>query len=302
MFREKSFDNAEQLSGSSHPAGGGETPRPEAEGDPMAAPPTTTQKLLAEALGTAFLVFVGAGSAAGTGVIAAGTKVPFSMAQLGMISFAFMLVIVGAVYAIGHISGGHINPAVTLALAVSGKFGWREVPGYIAAQLVGATVGAAAIFLTLGRAATVAAGGGVTSYNSASMGFGRASLIEAIGTFMLVFVIFGVIDHRAVPGWAPMAIGAVVFAIIIIVGPATGAAINPARYLGTFFMQDAFGGTVSWAQVPAYLIGEFVGGVVGALAYVGIARVRSDAALTSLAPDVQGDSDRAEQPVSGATS
>ena len=103
----------------------------------MAAPPTTPQKLLAEALGTAFLVYVGAGSAAATGVIAAGTKVAFSMAQLGMISFAFMLVIVGAVYAIGHISGGHINPAVTLALAVSGKFPWREVPGYVAAQLVG---------------------------------------------------------------------------------------------------------------------------------------------------------------------
>src|SRR5947199_239805 len=226
----------------------------------MATPPTTTQKLLAEALGTAFLVFVGAGSAAATGVIAAGTKVAFSMAQLGMISFAFMLVIVGAVYAIGHISGGHINPAVTLALAVSGKFVWREVPGYIAAQLVGATVGAAAIFLTLGRAATVAAGGGVASYNSASMGFGRASLIEAIGTFMLVFVIYGVIDHRAVPGWAPMAIGAIVFAVIIIVGPATGAAINPARYLGAVFMLQAFGGHVLWSQLPAFLIGEFVGG------------------------------------------
>ena len=123
----------------------------------MAAPPTTPQKLAAEFLGTAFLVFVGAGSAAATGVIAAGTKVPFSMAQLGMISFAFMLVIVGAVYAIGHISGGHINPAVTLSLAVSGKFPWREVPGYMIAQLAGAIAGAASIYLTLGRLATVAA-------------------------------------------------------------------------------------------------------------------------------------------------
>jgi len=165
------------------------------------------------------------------------------------------------------------------------------------AQLVGATAGAAAIFLTLGRAATVAAGGGVTKYNAASMGFGRASLIEAIGTFMLVFVIFGVIDHRAVPGWAPMAIGAIVFAIIIILGPATGAAINPARYLGAVFMQAGFGGTVSWAQVPAYLIGEFVGGVLGALAWVGIGRVRADAAMTSLAP-----ADPTPEKVSGATS
>src|SRR5262245_64647022 len=126
----------------------------------MASPPSTLQKLSAEFLGTGFLVFVGAGSAAATGVIAAGTKAPFSMALLGMISFAFMLVIVGVVYAIGHISGGHINPAVTMSLAISGKFPWREVPGYIAAQVVGAVIGALGIFVTLGRAATVAAGGG----------------------------------------------------------------------------------------------------------------------------------------------
>ena len=266
----------------------------------MAAPPSTVQKLAAEFLGTAFLVYIGAGSVAATGVLAAGTKVPFSMAQLGMISFAFMLVIVGAVYAIGHISGGHINPAVTVSLAVTGKFPWREVPGYIAAQVTGAIAGAAAIFLTLGRAAAVSAGGGVTSYNTATMGFGRATLIEAIGTFMLVFVIFGVIDHRAVPGWAPMAIGAVVFAIIIVVGPATGAAINPARYFGTVLMQNAFGGSVNWGQLPAYWIGEFAGGVVGALAYVGVARVRSDAALTSLAPDVPADSEPSTQEISPA--
>ncbi|MBV9853916.1 MAG: aquaporin family protein [Streptosporangiaceae bacterium] len=269
----------------------------------MAAPPSTPQKLLAEALGTAFLVYVGAGSAAATGVIAASTKVGFSMAQLGVISFAFMLVIVGAVYAIGHISGGHINPAVTVSLAVSGKFSWREVPGYIAAQVTGAVAGAAAIFLTLGRLAAVTAGGGVTSYNPATMGFGRATVIEAIGTFMLVFVIFGVIDHRAVPGWAPMAIGSVVFAIIIILGPATGAAINPARYLGAVFMQDAFGGKVLWSQLPAYLIGEFAGGVLGGLAYVGIGRVRADAAMTSLAPaDDTANPAASPKKFSGATS
>ena len=277
----------------------------------MAAPPTTAQKLAAEFLGTGFLVFIGAGSAAATGVIAAGTKAPFSIAELGMISFAFMLVIVGAVYAIGHISGGHINPAVTLSLAVSGKFSWREVPGYWAAQLAGAIAGAAAIYLTLGRLATIAAGGGVTAYNPATMGFGRGLLIEALGTFMLVFVIFGVIDPRAVPGWAPMAIGSVVFAIIIIVGPATGAAINPARYLGAVFMQDAFGGTVSWGQVPAYLIGDIIGGLLGGAAYVGIARVRAGAAMAGLGPDVPGDQpgnqpgnqqSLPEQRVSGATS
>jgi glycerol uptake facilitator protein len=251
----------------------------------MAAVPTTPQKLLAELVGTACLVYVGAGSAAATGVIAAGSKAPFSLADLGMISFAFMLVIVGVVYAIGHISGGHINPAVTLSLAVTGKFPWREVPGYMLAQVAGAIIGALGIFVTLGKTATLAAGGGVTSYNPATMGFGRATVVEAIGTAILVFVIFGVIDHRAVPGWAPMAIGSVVFAIIIIVGPATGAAINPARYLGAKLMFSAFGGHGTlWPQAPAYLIGELAGGVLGGLLYVAMSKLRADAALTSLAP------------------
>src|ERR1043165_2596283 len=160
MFRETSFDDAEQSSGNFHLAGGGETPRLRPRANRMAAPPTTPQKLAAEFFGTAFLVYVGAGSAAATGVIAAGTKVPFSMAELGVISFAFMLVIVGAVYAIGHISGGHINPAVTVSFAVSGKFPWRDVPGYIAAQVAGAVAGAAAIYLTLGRPGAPGGGGG----------------------------------------------------------------------------------------------------------------------------------------------
>ncbi len=240
----------------------------------MDAVPITSQKLGAELVGTAFLVYVGAGSAAATGTIAAVSGAEFSMAQLGVISFAFMFVIVGAVYALGHISGAHINPAVTVGLAATGKFPWREVPGYIGAQLVGAGLGAAAIFVTLGKDEAVAAGGGVTAYSDA-VGFGRGTLIEAIGTFMLVFVILGVIDRRAVPGWAPMAIGSIVFAVIIIVGPATGAAINPARYLGPFVWQDVLGGSVEWGQVPAYLIGQFVGGVLGAVAYMSLATTRT---------------------------
>ena len=142
----------------------------------------------------------------------------------------------------------------------------------------------------------------MTAYNPATMGFGRGLVIEAIGTFMLVFVIFGVIDHRAVPGWAPMAIGAVVFAVIIILGPATGAAINPARYLGAVFMLKAFGGKVLWSQLPAYLIGEFVGGALGGLAWVAIGRVRPDAAFTSLAPSEPGTETANSERVSGATS
>src|SRR4029077_5731820 len=126
--------------------------------------------------------------------------------------------------------------------------------------------------------------------------------IEAIAPFIRVFFIFGAIDPRAVPGWAPMAIGAVVFAVIIILGPATGAAINPARSLGAVFMLKAFGGTVLWSQLPAYLIGEFVGGALGGLAWVAIGRGRGDAAMTSPPPGTPAPNTANWEKVSGATS
>src|SRR5258707_1260505 len=94
--------------------------------------PSLTQKLAAEALGTAFLVFVGVGSVPATIIV--NGDAPFTMADLGMISFAFATVVVATVYALGHISGNHINPAVTLGLAVTGKFPWSRVPAYMAAQ------------------------------------------------------------------------------------------------------------------------------------------------------------------------
>jgi glycerol uptake facilitator protein len=224
-----------------------------------------SRKLVAECVGTGALTYVGAGSAAATGVIAKSTGVPFSMAQLGVISFAFMLVIVGVVYALGHVSGAHINPAVTVALAASRKFPWRSVPGYLGAQVAGAILGAVAIWATLGSPGSKA-GLGVTSFAD-GVGAWRGLFAEAIGTFLLVLVIFGAIDGRAPAGWAGMAIGSIVFAVIIIVGPATGAAINPARYLGPFLVQDVIGGTVKWAQLPVYWIGEFVGALLAAGLY-----------------------------------
>src|SRR6188474_183887 len=118
---------------------------------------TRPQKLAAELLGTALLVFIGVGSVPATIIV--NGDAPFTMADLGMISFAFATVVVATVYALGHISGNHINPAVTLGLAVTGKFPWSRVPAYIAAQLVGATIGAAAILAVLGpRASEVGLG------------------------------------------------------------------------------------------------------------------------------------------------
>src|SRR6266545_940183 len=107
------------------------------------------QRLGAEAIGTAFLVFIGVGSVPATLIV--NGDAPFTMADLGMISMAFGTVVIATVYALGHIGGNHINPAVTLGLAASGKFPWSQVPAYVGAQVVGAIVGAAAIIGVRGQ-------------------------------------------------------------------------------------------------------------------------------------------------------
>ena len=177
--------------------------------------PSLTQKLAAEAFGTAFLVFIGVGSVPATIIV--NGDAPFTMADLGMISFAFATVVVATIYALGHISGNHINPAVTLGLAVTGKFPWSRVPAYVAAQVVGAIVGAAAIIGVLGTKARDV-GLGVATY-SGDVSAGQAFFAEFVGTFILVFTVFGVIHRKASAGFAGLAIGLVVFAAIIPVAP-----------------------------------------------------------------------------------
>src|SRR5437899_80793 len=234
------------------------------------------QKLLAETFGTGFLVFIGVGSVPATLILdGAGKTHPFTMADLGIISFAFAMVVIAMVYALGHISGCHINPAVTVGLAATGKFPWKDVPAYVTAQAIGAIIGAAAIIGTLGHQ-SVDLGLGVASFNPDTVSYGRAIFAEFIGTFLLVFTVFGVIDRRAPAGWAGLAIGFVVFAAIIVVAPATSASINPARTFGPMLVLQVAGGAVKWSQIWAYLLGEFAGGVLAGLAYVTLARTRQD--------------------------
>jgi len=234
---------------------------------------TTVQKLAAEALGTAFLVFIGVGSVPATLIV--NGDAPFTMADLGMISLAFGTIVVATVYALGHVGGNHINPAVTLGLAVSGKFPWAQVPAYIIAQVIGAIVGAAAIIGVLGHKASDV-GLGVASYGDIS--WVQAFTAEFVGTFILVFTIFGVIHRKAAAGFAGMAIGLVVFAVIIPVAPTTGASINPARTFGPMLVQQLAGGAVKWNQLPVYVIAELLAGALAALAYGLIARTPADRA------------------------
>jgi glycerol uptake facilitator protein len=228
--------------------------------------PSTVQKLAAEVIGTAFLVFVGVGSVPATLIV--NGDAPFTMADLGMISLAFGTIVIATVYALGHISGNHINPAVTLGLAATGKFPWADVPAYIAAQTVGAIIGAGAIIGVLGQKASDV-GLGVASYSD-SVGASQAFFAEFVGTFILVFTIFGVIHRKAPAGFAGLAIGLVVFAAIIPVAPTTGASINPARTFGPMLVQQIAGGTVKWEQLPVYLIAEALAGILAALAYTAL--------------------------------
>jgi len=245
--------------------------------------PSMAQKLTSEVIGTAFLVFVGVGSVPATLIV--NGSAPFTMADLGMISLAFGTIVVAAVYALGHISGCHINPAVTLGLAATGKFPWSQVPAYMGAQVVGAIAGAAAILGVLGHKASEV-GLGVAAFHP-GVGPVQGFVAESVGTFVLVFTVFGVIHRKAVAGFAGLAIGLVVFAAIIPVAPATSAAINPARTIGPMIVQQLAGGQVIWSQLPVYVIAELAAGAAAGLLYVALSRTRADtAAATAPVPSV----------------
>ncbi len=243
--------------------------------------PTMLQRLGAEVIGTALLVFVGVGAVPATLIL--NGDAPFTMADLGMISFAFGTVVVATVYALGHISGNHINPAVTIGLAVTGQFPWARVPAYIAAQVVGAVLGAAAILAALGpRASEV--GLGVAAYGD-GVGVAQAFSAEFIGTFILVFIVAGVIHRNAAPGFAGIAIGLVVFAVIIPIAPATSAAINPARTIGPMLVQSLAGGQVRWEQLPVYVFAQVLAGAAAALLYALLVRTQADRIQADTTPD-----------------
>jgi glycerol uptake facilitator protein len=218
------------------------------------------------------LIFIGAGSV--PAMIAVNGSPNMTYADLGMISLAFGTIVAATTYCLGHVSGNHINPAVTLALAAAGKFPWRNVPGYVIAQVVGATIGAFGIVGALGSRAWKS-GLGVATFHG-GVGGGQAFVTELIGTFILVFVITGAIHRRAPSGWAGFAIGVTVFAVIIVIAPITSGAINPARLVGPMIVLQVMGGSVHWSQTPVYLAAEFLGGVLAALLYTALVRTPSD--------------------------
>ncbi|HEX9475073.1 MAG TPA: MIP/aquaporin family protein [Candidatus Dormibacteraeota bacterium] len=233
------------------------------------------QRALAELFGTAALVLVGPGSVVAT-LTLAGKAVPaVTEADLLAISFAFGFIITALVYAIGKVSGCHINPAVTFALAVTKRFPWKEVPVYWAAQYVGAIIGAFAIWGVFGHNA-VGFGMGQTKFIDQSTSYYmQAALAEALGTGLLIFAILGIVDSKSPTQLAGIVIGGAVVGIILIFGPVTGASLNPARAFGPELVQAIAGGTTFWSEyVPVYLVSGFIGAAAAAFLYDFLANPR----------------------------
>jgi len=232
--------------------------------------PTLSQKLVAEAIGTAILVFIGAGSVPLT-VLLTGSN-PFGSAELSTISFAFAFAIFAAIYAVGHISGCHINPAVTIALLATRKIDGPTAGAYIVAQVVGAFLGATLTLIILTGNDPQTLGLGAVSVNAKAgniVGF----FAEVIGTAVLVFTVFGAaVSGKAPAGFAGIAIGFIVYGVIILVGPITGAALNPARQIGPQVLEAIIGKSTDLSQLWVYIAGPIVGGLIGAFLYQFIGR------------------------------
>jgi glycerol uptake facilitator protein len=232
------------------------------------------QRAISEALGTALLVLVGPGSVVAALMLAGDSTPAIRGGDLLGISFAFGFVIAAAVYALGKVSGCHINPAVTFGLALTKRFPWREVPMYWAAQVVGGVVGAFGIWGVFGHHA-IDLGMGQTSFSPDTFTWASAILAEGIGTFILMFAILGIVDGRSPNELAGIVIGGIVVGIIMVIGPITGASLNPARAFTPELISAIGGGATHWSQlIPVYVLPGLVGSGLAAVAYDFIANPR----------------------------
>jgi aquaporin Z len=218
-----------------------------------------TQKYLAELIGTFVLVFIGCGSA-----VVAGKEVGF----LG-IALAFGIAVLVMVYAIGSVSGCHINPAITIAMLVNGKISGKDAGAYIVCQCIGAIIASVLLFAIMT---------GLPAYNIATNGLGQngygiaspggfplmsALIAEVILTFIFLMVIFGATSKAAPAGFAGIAIGLSLTMIHIVGIPITGTSVNPARSLGPALI---VGGT-ALAQLWLFIIAPIIGAVLAALVW-----------------------------------
>jgi aquaporin Z len=238
--------------------------------------PPIAKRALAECFGTFWLVFGGCGSA----VLAAGIP-QFGIGYLG-VAFAFGLTVMTMAYAIGHISGCHLNPAVSIGLVVGKRFPARDLLVYIISQVIGGVVGAAVLYV-------IASGqmgfekGGFASNGYADHSPGHYSLLaclvaEIVLTAFFLIIIMGSTDHRSPEGFAPLAIGLGLTLIHLVGIPVTNLSVNPARSTATAL----FAGGWALAQLWLFWVAPIIGGILGALAYNLIGNVPEESITNKL--------------------
>jgi glycerol uptake facilitator protein len=229
------------------------------------------RKFLAELLGTFLLVFFGAGAVIITLMIVHGTITPnnfaigISMGDWLGINVVFGLAIAIGIYAFGKVSGGHFNPAITIALWAVSKFPGRDVLPYIIAQLIGATIASLLFALCIGQVAvSLKLGATVPFY---SVGYINAIIVEAVGTFLLMTAVMAVLDNKASPVVGAFVIGLSVTASLTLISNITGGSINPARTFGPYLANTLLGGANLWYYFPIYIIGPIGGALIAAFVY-----------------------------------
>ena len=224
-------------------------------------------KYIAELIGTFWLVFGGCGSA----ILAA------AFPELGIgfvgVALAFGLTVLTAAYALGHISGGHFNPAVSIGLWTAGRFEAKQLAPYIISQVVGATLAALVLYLIVQGQAGFVGTGGFASNGFAELSPGQYSLlsaliIEVVLTAGFLIIILGATDGRAPAGFAPIAIGLALTLIHLISIPVTNTSVNPARSTGVAFFAE----TAALSQLWLFWVAPIVGAIIGAIIYKFVAK------------------------------
>jgi aquaporin Z len=220
------------------------------------------KKLAAETFGTFWLVLGGCGSA----VLAAA----FPEVGIGLhgVSLAFGLTVLTMAYAVGGISGGHFNPAVSIGLATAGRFPWSGVIPYVIAQVVGAVLAGLVLYLIVSGKADFAGTGGFAANGYGENSPGKFSLFsglvtEIVMTAFFLIIILGATSRQAPAGFAPIAIGLGLTLIHLVSIPVTNTSVNPARSTGVAFFADG------WAlqQLWLFWLAPIIGAIVGALIY-----------------------------------
>ncbi|HET7399835.1 MAG TPA: aquaporin Z [Intrasporangium sp.] len=236
--------------------------------------PKLRSRLGAEALGTFWLVLLGCGSAVFdsrflTRELADQAPVQVGVGHLG-VAVTFGLAVTTLAYAVGHVSGAHFNPAVTVGLAVAKRFDWRHVPAYVAAQLAGGLLagGALAGLLSSKGLATTGnlAANGFGAHSPGGFGLGAVFALEALVTAFFVYVVLGATKDDAPQGFAPLAIGFALLAAYVLAIPFSNGAVNPARSSAVAF----FNGDGAPGQLWVFWVAPVVGGAIAGATYAWI--------------------------------